>query len=208
MDSDDPVPQRIGDAERDFAVEQLREHHSQGRLDSFEFEERMSKALEARTGPELARLFRDLPGPNPGAPVSSQPPPPVPQPSPYSVAPQQAEHPETPWFAQWWWIVVAVGVTVVSRGNVGFIIPMMAIWLFVIWPNIAKSRRRPAIDDPAQGARLTASLTEWQRQQVLAELGQGRKIQAIKMYREYTGAGLKLAKDEVERMGRQIGRGY
>lgn len=207
MDSEDPVPQRIGDAERDFAVQQLQEHHSQGRLDSFEFEERMSEALEARTGPELARLFRDLPGPNPGEPAPAAPYPAVSQPSPYAVAPQAAAEPETPWFAQWWWMIVAVGITVVSRGNVGFIIPMMAIWLFVIWPSISKSRR-PAIDDPAQGARLTASLSEWQRQQVLGELGQGRKIQAIKLYREYTGAGLKLAKDEVELMGRQIGRGY
>lgn len=207
MESDEPTPQRIGDAERDFAVEQLQEHHSQGRLDAFEFEERMSKALEARTGPELARLFRDLPGPNPGEPASKQPPPMMPQPSPYAVAPQQDTRPETPWFAQWWWMLVAVGITVFSRGNVGFIIPMMAIWLFIIWPSISKSRR-PAIDDPAQGARLTASLSEWQRQQILGELGQGRKIQAIKLYREYTGAGLKLAKDEVELMGHQIGRGY
>lgn len=206
MDSDEPVPQRIGDAERDFAVQQLQEHHSQGRLDSFEFEERMSKALEARTGPELARLFRDLPGPNPGE-TAREPGPPAPEPSLYAVAPQPQHEDTTPWFAQWWWIVVAVGLTVVSRGNVGFIIPMAAIWLFVIWPSISKSRR-PSIDDPAQGARLTASLSEWQRQQVLGELGQGRKIPAIKLYREYTGAGLKLAKDEVERMGRQIGRGY
>lgn len=207
MDSDDPVPQRIGDAERDFAVQQLQEHHSQGRLDAFEFEERMSKALEARTGPELARLFRDLPGPNPGEPVTGWEAP-VPQPSPYAVAPQPEQDLGTPWYAHWWWILVAVGLTVVSRGNVGFIIPMMAIWLFVVWPSINSSRRRPPIDDPAQGARLTASLTEWQRQQVLGELGQGRKIQAIKIYREYTGAGLKLAKDQVELMGRQIGRGY
>lgn len=206
MDSDEPVPQRIGDAERDFAVQQLQEHHSQGRLDSFEFEERMSKALEARTGPELARLFRDLPGPNPGE-TPRDVAPPAQAPDLYEVAPEAQTDESTPWFAQWWWMIVAVGITVVSRGNVGFIIPMMAIWLFVIWPSISKSRN-PSIDDSAQGARLTASLSEWQRQQVLGELGQGRKIPAIKLYREYTGAGLKLAKDEVERMGRQIGRGY
>jgi len=40
---------------------------------------------------------------------------------------------------------------------------------------------------------------------VLRELQQGRKIQAIKAYREATGAGLKDAKDEVEAIGRRYG---
>ena len=37
--------------------------------------------------------------------------------------------------------------------------------------------------------------------EVLALLEQGRKIQAIKLYRERTGAGLKEAKDAVEALG-------
>jgi ribosomal protein L7/L12 len=37
--------------------------------------------------------------------------------------------------------------------------------------------------------------------QVTALLRDGKKIQAIKAYREATGAGLKEAKDAVERMG-------
>jgi ribosomal protein L7/L12 len=37
--------------------------------------------------------------------------------------------------------------------------------------------------------------------QVTALLRDGRKIQAIKAYREITGAGLKEAKEAVERMG-------
>ncbi|WP_433061268.1 ribosomal protein L7/L12 [Dactylosporangium sp. CS-033363] len=40
---------------------------------------------------------------------------------------------------------------------------------------------------------------------VLEELRQGRKIQAIKRYREITGLGLKDAKDEVEALGRRYG---
>jgi ribosomal protein L7/L12 len=40
---------------------------------------------------------------------------------------------------------------------------------------------------------------------VLQELQQGRKIQAIKAYREATGVGLKEAKDEVEAIGRRYG---
>jgi ribosomal protein L7/L12 len=42
---------------------------------------------------------------------------------------------------------------------------------------------------------------------VLEELMAGRKIQAIKAYREATGAGLKEARDAVELLARQRGLG-
>lgn len=57
MDSD----KRIGDAERDAAVESLREHHVAGRLTPDEFTERMEAALQARTRADLDPLFADLP---------------------------------------------------------------------------------------------------------------------------------------------------
>jgi ribosomal protein L7/L12 len=43
------------------------------------------------------------------------------------------------------------------------------------------------------------------RSRVLSNLDAGNKIQAIKAYREATGAGLKEAKDAVEEMARQRG---
>ncbi|MDR1354830.1 MAG: DUF1707 domain-containing protein [Propionibacteriaceae bacterium] len=52
---------RIGDTERDTAVNILREHLAAGRLDSDEFSERMGLALSARTQIELDLLFTDLP---------------------------------------------------------------------------------------------------------------------------------------------------
>lgn len=55
------TPQRIGDAERDAAVQALRAHHEAGRLDMAEFEERMTTALSARTQDQLTPLFVDLP---------------------------------------------------------------------------------------------------------------------------------------------------
>jgi hypothetical protein len=61
-----PTPQRIGDAERDRAAELLREHLALGRLDRDEFEERVGRALSARTLDQLTPLFEDLPGPKPG----------------------------------------------------------------------------------------------------------------------------------------------
>jgi hypothetical protein len=61
-----PLPQRIGDAERDRATEYLRDHLAEGRLDQAEFDERLTRALTARTQADLDPLFSDLPGPKPG----------------------------------------------------------------------------------------------------------------------------------------------
>ena len=72
------VEPRIGDADRDRAVEFLREHLAQGRLDAGEFDERMSRALQAKTSSEITPLFSDLPEPRPSTamePVAFQAPP-------------------------------------------------------------------------------------------------------------------------------------
>ena len=45
---------RIGDSERDEAIELLREHMSAGRITAEEFDERMSMALNARTQGDIA----------------------------------------------------------------------------------------------------------------------------------------------------------
>jgi hypothetical protein len=52
---------RASDAERESALEELRAHASQGRLDLEELEQRMDAALAARTREDLAALLRDLP---------------------------------------------------------------------------------------------------------------------------------------------------
>lgn len=52
---------RVSDAERDAVVTELGEHFQQGRLDQPEFDERMTKALSARTGRDLGALLADLP---------------------------------------------------------------------------------------------------------------------------------------------------
>ncbi len=45
---------------------------------------------------------------------------------------------------------------------------------------------------------MTDNLNEQQRAAILNELMKGNKIEAIKLYREATGAGLKDAKDFIE----------
>jgi Domain of unknown function (DUF1707) len=63
-----PLEPRIGDADRDQAVAFLQEHLAQGRIDASEFDDRMSRALKAKTASELRVLFDDLPDPRPPSP--------------------------------------------------------------------------------------------------------------------------------------------
>ncbi len=55
------VPQRIGTAERDAAVERLRVNLDEGRLDRPTYETRVASALAATTQKDLDPLFQDLP---------------------------------------------------------------------------------------------------------------------------------------------------
>ncbi len=54
---------RIGDAERDAAMAQLREHFVAGRLTFDELTERIDAALTAKTQRQIDRLMADLPQP-------------------------------------------------------------------------------------------------------------------------------------------------
>jgi Domain of unknown function (DUF1707) len=53
---------RASDADRDAVTERLREAAGEGRLEPDELEERVDRALRARTYGELGRLVADLPG--------------------------------------------------------------------------------------------------------------------------------------------------
>lgn len=62
--SQQPGPEmRIGDAEREAAVTALGEHFAAGRLTKEEYDERSSRAWDARTASALWPLFADLPRP-------------------------------------------------------------------------------------------------------------------------------------------------
>jgi hypothetical protein len=52
---------RAADADRDRAAALLREHHAAGRLTAEEFNDRMEKAMDARTLGEIDELMADLP---------------------------------------------------------------------------------------------------------------------------------------------------
>jgi Domain of unknown function (DUF1707) len=65
---------RVSDAERDAVAAELAEHLQAGRLQVDEFDERVSRAIAARTRGDLDELLSDLP-----RPAASQPPPPSPR---------------------------------------------------------------------------------------------------------------------------------
>ena len=64
---------RVSDDDRDAVVDQLAGHFQQGRLDLAEFQERMDRAVRARTRGDLAGLLADLPHPGGAAPPPAGP---------------------------------------------------------------------------------------------------------------------------------------
>jgi len=71
---------RVSDAERQAVTDRLAEHFGDGRLDQAEFDERVGRAMNAKTRADLAGLFDDLP--ETGAPAMPEQPQPQPQPQP------------------------------------------------------------------------------------------------------------------------------
>jgi Domain of unknown function (DUF1707) len=63
---------RVSDAERQAVADRLAEHFSAGRLDQAEFDERVGRAMSAKTRADLDGLFDDLP--ETGAPAAAGPP--------------------------------------------------------------------------------------------------------------------------------------
>ncbi|MFC0041129.1 DUF1707 and FHA domain-containing protein [Actinomadura rayongensis] len=55
------VPARASDAERDRVLRVLADHHAEGRLSQDTFEQRVDRALRARSDAELAGIVEDLP---------------------------------------------------------------------------------------------------------------------------------------------------
>ena len=61
---------RVSDAERQAVTDRLAEHFGDGRLDQAEFDERVGRAMNAKTRADLAGLFDDLP--ETGAPATPE----------------------------------------------------------------------------------------------------------------------------------------
>src|SRR6201987_4332614 len=65
---------RISHAERTEVADRLSKHYGDGRLDEEEFNERLDRAMKAKTRADLDGLFDDLPGPDDPPPPKAAPP--------------------------------------------------------------------------------------------------------------------------------------
>jgi Domain of unknown function (DUF1707) len=52
---------RVSDADRQAVADRLAEHFAEGRLDQAEFDDRVGRAMNAKTRADLSGLFSDLP---------------------------------------------------------------------------------------------------------------------------------------------------
>lgn len=240
--SDEQFSMRAGDADRDDAVSLLQEHLTAGRLSHDEFDERISKALSAKTQQELRDLFTDLPGRRPGEAAGASRAPQDPPGRGFAEYPQTpggypapVDHPaygpgagfappkpERPWFAQWWLLLVAIFVSGMSGGRLGPLVPMVIIWLWVVWPFLIRPRMgqqyQPRQEQAPYSMRITHTvretsypthgsrpLTNEQRLQIEGALTYGNKHEAIRLYQEFTGAGIPEATQVVRTMQRELG---
>jgi hypothetical protein len=62
---------RVSDAERQAVADRLGQHYADGRLDQAEFDDRVGRAMNAKTRADLSGLFSDLP--ETGAPAVAEP---------------------------------------------------------------------------------------------------------------------------------------
>ncbi|MEO7061689.1 MAG: DUF1707 domain-containing protein [Lapillicoccus sp.] len=129
--------QRVGDAERQAAIAQLKAHWEAGRLDPTEHEARTTKAYAAVTRGDLDALFADLPAlPAGGTPHDAVAPTATPgTPMAYSAsspAPSTASAPsgQGGLIPQTWWIYG-------KRNAIVALTPFIALGLFLLtdqWP--------------------------------------------------------------------------
>ncbi|MCD0452004.1 DUF1707 domain-containing protein [Actinocorallia sp. API 0066] len=89
---------RIGDAERNAVAEALQNHYAEGRLEPEELDDRITRALAAKTQADLAGVLDDLPGPHPWEAV-------VPQAPGYRPR-ERGRGPNRPAFALWLFLLV------------------------------------------------------------------------------------------------------
>jgi len=68
---------RVSHAERTEVADRLSKHYGDGRLDEEEFNERLDRAMKAKTRADLDGLFNDLPGEEPPRPPAGPPAPPM-----------------------------------------------------------------------------------------------------------------------------------
>jgi hypothetical protein len=134
---------RAGDADREAVAERLRRHHSEGRLDVQEFQDRIDHCYQAKTLVELEALVDDLPRERP------------PEPDPASRRPFLAGRP--PWVPFVPFLPILATILLLSaighHGHhpwFGVLIPLLWFTTFMVWRRgrgirrLYRRFRRPA----------------------------------------------------------------
>ena len=96
-------------------------------------------------------------------------------------------------------LLSGTGLLPTSRGQQNPSLIVLGV-IFLVLSNVA-GRRRVARTRPAGTTGTPAEIPEAQTREILALLESGRKIEAIKRYRESAGVGLVEAKEYVESLG-------
>jgi hypothetical protein len=109
---------RVGDTERQQALQVLGEHMSAGRIDIDEYGERSAKITTAKTRGDLMALFYDLPDPRPQFAT------------PVAMYPEPSTAPARRWEGA---VVPAVGVAVV----IAFFVLVRNPLIFLLIPAVA-----------------------------------------------------------------------
>jgi Domain of unknown function (DUF1707) len=120
---------RASDSDRDAVVSDLSEHFQAGRLTAGEFDERMGRALAARTWGELRSLLADLPAARSGAAASTS----------LSARPRRFAPPPIAALAGLVIaLVVLVNVAHDGRGFVWLLLPALLVARRLIWCGRAR----------------------------------------------------------------------
>lgn len=233
---------RIGGVERDDAISLLQEHLAAGRLDSTEFDDRIGKALSAKTGTELDGLFSDLPGRRPGQSDAGSAPSPYGQQqanpygaspydtsnpyganpgqgaelanpygestgaaSPYSATPPQQRHQQFHWMAPGVLVPIAVVLCFILGWHLWFLIPIAAIVGSQMSYHGGRRRHRDRRQLGQQSAPpALRQLGSEDAARITDLLHEGKKVHAVKAYREATGADLVTAKNAIDNWGETL----
>lgn len=198
---------RASDADRDKTAGLLREHYAAGRLTAEEFAERLDAALAARTLGDIDALLEDLPPVDPyPLPDARLPRGPDGRPGRHSDA----------WRSAWgsWFTITVVCFVLWALSGRGYLWPL---WVAAPWGVIMLGRRvsgahpgggrraggpgggrapLPGPADPHRG--VTGGEVP---PDVVALAAAGRRLEAIRRYRELTGASLTHATAVVGSLG-------
>jgi hypothetical protein len=133
---------RIGDREREDAIEALGEHYAAGRLDLDEYGERTAKVTAARVRADIHALFTDLPEPHPRLSAPSPPPPPAADTAP-PAAPTQFRRRQVASATVGLTWLVAIALMILLRNHYVIFVPLVLTVLFgAFWSTDRRDERR------------------------------------------------------------------